>query len=110
MYQGDMSFEIHGTKGAIKWNMERMNELQLQWRNDAILRRIGIVAPLELEFIHTFHVPLDGTFGPVNFKGHIALVHFENGRHGLLEWCRVINGAKCDMSREFQRTYRIWPH
>src|SRR5437016_13658546 len=31
----DMSFEIHGTKGAIKWNMERMNELQLQWRNDA---------------------------------------------------------------------------
>ncbi|GAC1399100.1 MAG: Gfo/Idh/MocA family oxidoreductase [Ktedonobacteraceae bacterium] len=31
----DMSFEIYGTKGAIKWNMERMNELQLQWRNDA---------------------------------------------------------------------------
>lgn len=29
----DMSFEVHGTKGAIKWNMERMNELQLQWRN-----------------------------------------------------------------------------
>ena len=31
----DMSFEIHGTSGAIKWNMERMNELQLQWRNTA---------------------------------------------------------------------------
>lgn len=31
----DMGFEIHGTKGAIKWTMERMNELQLQWRNDA---------------------------------------------------------------------------
>ena len=31
----DMSFEIHGTKGAIKWTFERMNELQLQWRNDA---------------------------------------------------------------------------
>src|SRR5947209_16448655 len=31
----DMSFEIHGTKGAIKWNMERMNVLQVQWRNDA---------------------------------------------------------------------------
>jgi predicted dehydrogenase len=29
----DMSFEIHGSQGAIKWNMERMNELQLQWRN-----------------------------------------------------------------------------
>lgn len=31
----DMGFEIHGTRGAIKWTMERMNELQLQWRNDA---------------------------------------------------------------------------
>lgn len=30
----DMSFEIYGTRGAIKWSMERMNELQLQWRND----------------------------------------------------------------------------
>ncbi len=30
----DMSFEIHGTKGAIKWTMERMNELQLEWRDD----------------------------------------------------------------------------
>ena len=30
----DMSFEVHGTKGAIKWNMERMNELQVQYRND----------------------------------------------------------------------------
>jgi predicted dehydrogenase len=31
----DMSFEVHGTLGAIKWNFEQMNELQLQWRNDA---------------------------------------------------------------------------
>jgi predicted dehydrogenase len=30
----DMSFELHGTKGAVKWTMERMNELQLQWRRD----------------------------------------------------------------------------
>lgn len=30
-----MCFEVHGTHGAIRWTMERMNELQLQWRNDA---------------------------------------------------------------------------
>lgn len=30
-----MAFEIHGTSGAMQWNMERMNELQLQWRNTA---------------------------------------------------------------------------
>ena len=29
-----MAFEIHGTSGAIQWNMERMNELQRQWRNN----------------------------------------------------------------------------
>lgn len=37
----DMSFEIHGTEGAIKWNMERMNELQLQWRNHDDAREEG---------------------------------------------------------------------
>jgi predicted dehydrogenase len=31
----DMSFEIHGTRGALQWGLGRMNELQLQWRNDA---------------------------------------------------------------------------
>lgn len=30
----DLSFEIHGTLGAIKWTMERMNELQVHWRHE----------------------------------------------------------------------------
>lgn len=30
----DLAFEIHGTKGALKWNMEAMNELHFQRRND----------------------------------------------------------------------------
>jgi predicted dehydrogenase len=30
----DMSFEVHGTKGALKWNMEQMNELHFQRRRD----------------------------------------------------------------------------
>lgn len=29
----DMSFEVYGTKGALKWNMEKMNELHFQRRN-----------------------------------------------------------------------------
>src|SRR5581483_7422076 len=28
------SFEIHGTRGALKWNMENMNALQFERRND----------------------------------------------------------------------------
>ena len=31
----EMSFEVHGTKGALKWNMEQMNEMRLQRRDDA---------------------------------------------------------------------------
>jgi predicted dehydrogenase len=31
----DMSFEVYGTKGALKWSMEHMNELHFQRRNDA---------------------------------------------------------------------------
>ncbi len=30
----DMSFEVHGTRGAVKWSFERMNELQVQRRDD----------------------------------------------------------------------------
>lgn len=30
----DMSFEIHGTRGALKWNFETMNEMQFQRRRD----------------------------------------------------------------------------
>ncbi len=30
----EMSFEIHGTRGAMRWSFERMNELQVQWRQD----------------------------------------------------------------------------
>jgi predicted dehydrogenase len=29
----DMAFEVHGTRGALKWTMERMNELHFQRRN-----------------------------------------------------------------------------
>ncbi len=31
----DMSFEVYGTRGALKWNMEKMNVLEFQRRNDA---------------------------------------------------------------------------
>ncbi|TWX64347.1 Gfo/Idh/MocA family oxidoreductase [Colwellia demingiae] len=30
----EMGFELHGTEGALRWNFEQMNELQLQYRNN----------------------------------------------------------------------------
>ncbi len=37
----DMSFEVHGTRGAIKWGLERMNELLVQRRDDENLSDEG---------------------------------------------------------------------
>jgi predicted dehydrogenase len=31
--KAEYTFEIHGTEGAIKWNFEQMNELQVQFRS-----------------------------------------------------------------------------
>lgn len=30
----EMAFEINGTEGALRWNFERMNEVELQYRNE----------------------------------------------------------------------------
>src|SRR5437660_1678459 len=38
----------------------------------AILCGIAVVTPLDLEFIHTLHIPLDSSFGPMHFKRHVA--------------------------------------
>jgi predicted dehydrogenase len=58
----DMSFEIHGTKGAIKWTMERMNELQLQWRNDATPAEDGYLTLLSGP-AHPYHRHFNPAWG-----------------------------------------------
>jgi predicted dehydrogenase len=58
----DMSFEIYGTRGAIKWNMERMNELQLQWRNDENPARDGYTTILSGP-AHPYHRHFNAAWG-----------------------------------------------
>jgi predicted dehydrogenase len=55
----DMSFEVYGTKGAIKWNMERMNELEVQYRDDGNPAEDGYKTLLSGP-AHPFH----GSFNP----------------------------------------------
>jgi predicted dehydrogenase len=57
-----MSFEIHGTQGAIKWNMERMNELQLQWRNDENPAEDGYTTLLSGP-VHPYHHHFNPAWG-----------------------------------------------
>lgn len=58
----DMSFEIYGTKGVIKWNMERMNELQIQWRNDETPAEDGYTTLLSGP-AHPFHAHFNPAWG-----------------------------------------------
>lgn len=58
----DMSFEIHGTRGAAKWSMERMNELELQWRNDANPAEDGYTTLLSGP-AHPFHRHFNPAWG-----------------------------------------------
>jgi predicted dehydrogenase len=50
----EMSFEVHGTRGALMWNMERMNELRYQRRNEANPAEEGYTEILSGP-VHPFH-------------------------------------------------------
>lgn len=58
----DMSFEVHGTQGAVKWSMERMNELQLQWRNSENPAEDGYTTLLSGP-AHPFHKHFNPAWG-----------------------------------------------
>ena len=50
----DMSFECHGTEGALRWSMESMNELQFQRRDAERPDREGYTRILSSP-VHPFH-------------------------------------------------------
>ena len=58
----DMSFEVHGTKGAVKWTMEKMNELQVQWRRDDDAAQDGYTTLLSGP-AHPFHRHFNPAWG-----------------------------------------------
>lgn len=58
----DMSFEVYGTKGAIKWNMERMNELEVQYRDDENPAEEGYKTLLSGP-AHPFHAAFNPAWG-----------------------------------------------
>ena len=58
----EMSFEVHGTKGALKWDMERMNELRLQRRDNTNPARDGYTELLSGP-AHPFHKHFNPAWG-----------------------------------------------
>jgi predicted dehydrogenase len=60
--ESQMAFEVYGTEGALAWNLERMNELQLYLRSDG--RYAGYRTILAGE-----RFPYHGNFVPGNANG-----------------------------------------
>jgi predicted dehydrogenase len=58
----NMSFEVHGTRGALKWNFEHMNVLHLHRRNDANPAEDGYVELLSGP-AHPFHKQFNPGWG-----------------------------------------------
>ena len=70
----EMTFEVYGTKGAVKWNFERMNELQV-YLPDEELGHDGFVTILG----GPDH-PLHGRFNPgpgigLGYDDLLSLIH-----------------------------------
>jgi predicted dehydrogenase len=58
----DMSFAVYGTKGALKWSMEQMNELHFQRRNEANPAEDGFTDVLSGP-VHPFHKYFNPAWG-----------------------------------------------
>jgi predicted dehydrogenase len=58
----EMSFEVYGTKGALKWNMEHMNVLHFQRRNDVNPAEDGYTELLSGP-AHPFHRQFNPAWG-----------------------------------------------
>ena len=58
----DMSFEVYGTKGALKWNMEKMNELHFHRRNSSNPAEDGYTELLSGP-VHPYHKHFNPAWG-----------------------------------------------
>lgn len=103
----DMSFEIHGTKGAIKWNMERMNELQLQWRNDANLAEDGYTTLLSGP-AHPYHRHFNPAWGVNLGYDDLKVIEAYNFLHSVVTGKPWEPGFAEAMARVQQAITRSW--
>jgi predicted dehydrogenase len=85
----DMAFEVHGTKGAVKWTMEHMNDLQLQWRNDQNPAEDGYLTLLSGP-AHPYHRHFNPAWGCGLGYDDLKVIEAYNFLQA------VVNGKQCD--------------
>jgi predicted dehydrogenase len=85
----DMSFEVHGTRGALQWSFERMNELRVARRNDEDHAEEGYTTVLSGPW-HPHHADFNPAWG-------LSLSYDDLKTIEIFEFLRsVANGTQSD--------------
>lgn len=73
--ESQMAFEVYGTEGALSWNLERLNELQLYLHSDAPLAGYRTVLAGDRFPHHGSFVP--GNANGIGFEDLVAIEDYE---------------------------------
>jgi predicted dehydrogenase len=97
--ESEMAFDVHGTRGALGWNLERINELRLYRVTDD--RGSGYTRVLGGERFRHHGAFVPGSGNPIGFEDLVAIEDhefcaavaeersFEPGFEQALEWAAV---------------------
>jgi predicted dehydrogenase len=105
----DMSFEIHGTRGALRWSMEHMNELHFQRRNDANPAEDGYTEILSGP-AHPWHNRFNPAWGCGLGYDDLKVIEAYNFLLGVAtgQPTEPDFGAACNVARVQQAIMRSW--
>ncbi|MCK6579453.1 MAG: Gfo/Idh/MocA family oxidoreductase [Anaerolineae bacterium] len=105
----DMSFEVHGTKGALKWTMEEMNVLHYQRRNDANPAQDGYLRLLSGP-AHPFHHRFNPAWGLNVGYDDLKVIEMYNFLDGIVTGQQGEPGLKAayDVAQVESAIIRSW--
>jgi predicted dehydrogenase len=105
----DMSFEVFGTKGALRWTMEHMNVLHLQHRNDANPAEDGYTELLSGP-AHPFHRQFNPAWGLGLGYDDLKVIEAFTFLSSVAERVRAEPDFKsaCDVANVQQAIIRSW--
>lgn len=105
----DMSFEVYGNQGALKWNMEKMNVLEFQRRNDAIPAEEGYTELLSGP-AHPYHKYFNPAWGCGLGYDDLKVIEAYNFLKSIVDGKQGEPGFKeaYDVARVEQAIMRSW--
>jgi predicted dehydrogenase len=105
----DMSFEVYGTRGALKWNMEKMNVLEFQRRNDAVPAEEGYTELLSGP-AHPYHKYFNPAWGCGLGYDDLKVIEAYNFCKSIVDGKQGEPGFKeaCQVARVEQAIMRSW--